>query len=144
MGGGMRSSSKSSRMEGFSLIELIVVITIIGILATVVVVNVAGRSDQAKVAKVKTDFETIKAAASMFREDYSRWPEDLQELINPPETADGVSLGGLDKEPIDPWSGEPYHFEPTDNGILLISFGADQAEGGDGFDKDIYSDEEQN
>lgn len=133
---------RKRRDGGFTLIELIVVITIIGILATFVVVNTAGRSDQAKVAKVKNDFKAIKSMASMFREDHGRWPDSLEELLNPPESDSGMSFDYLESEPLDPWTQELYLFELTDDGILLISYGADQTEGGTGFDEDILSDEE--
>ncbi|MGE4619076.1 MAG: type II secretion system major pseudopilin GspG [Planctomycetota bacterium] len=128
--------------EGFTLIELIVVITIIGILATTVVVNVFGRTDQAKVAKVQADFSSIKTAARMFREDHGRWPDSLEELVDPPTTDNGLMMEYLDNLPEDPWSKEFYYYEMGDRGPLLISWGADMTEGGDEFDADIYSDGE--
>ena len=128
--------------EGFTLIELIVVITIIGILASTVVVNVFGRSYQAKVAKVQADFSSIKTASRMFREDHGRWPDSLEELVDPPATDTGLQLAYLDNAPEDPWSKDYYYYEIDDRGPLLISFGADMTEGGEGFDADIYSDGE--
>jgi len=138
---GPNRASAARRESGFTLIELIVVITIIGILATFVVVSTAGRSDQAKVAKVKSDFANIKTAASMCREDLGRWPESLEELLNPPSSDTGMTFKYLDKEPNDPWTNEPYYYEVTDEGILLISYGADMSEGGSDFNADIRSDE---
>jgi general secretion pathway protein G len=138
-----RTSIRSTprREDGFTLIELIVVITIIGILATFVVVSTAGRSDQAKVAKVKADFSSIKTAASMFREDHGRWPDSLDELLSPPESPNGGTFKYLESQPNDPWSGEFYYYELTDDGILLISYGADMSEGGADFNADIRTDE---
>ena len=131
------------RAAGFSLIELIVVITIIGILAATVVVNLAGRTDQAKIAAVKNDFHSIKTASSMFREDHGRWPDSLEELMSPPESPSGFSVKNyLDKLPIDPWTNEPYYFEPSDDGVLIISYGADKTEGGEGINEDIASDDD--
>ncbi|HIA27740.1 MAG TPA: prepilin-type N-terminal cleavage/methylation domain-containing protein [Planctomycetes bacterium] len=137
-----RKRLKNQRQKGFTLIELIVVITIIGILASTVVVSVFGRSDQAMVAKVKTDFQNVKTAARLFREDHRRWPDSLDELMNPPATPNGMQMSYLENQAFDPWTGEEYYYELTDRGILLISYGADQAEGGDGFDEDIYSDDQ--
>ena len=129
-----RKRLKNQRQKGFTLIELIVVITIIGILASTV--------DQAMVAKVKTDFQNVKTAARLFREDHRRWPDSLDELMNPPATPNGMQMSYLENQAFDPWTGEEYYYELTDRGILLISYGADQAEGGDGFDEDIYSDDQ--
>lgn len=134
--------------DGFTLIELIVVITIIGILAATVVVNVSGRSDQAKKGRVDADFAAIKMAAKMFREDHSRWPDSLEEMYDHRGGCGDCSLNVsyIDNAPEDPFSTnvpkEWYYFEIAENGPLLISFGADQTEGGEGFDADIYSDDE--
>ena len=132
------------RSEGFTLIELIVVITIIVILAATVVVSVAGRSDQAKAERVKFDFASIMTACAMFKEDHGVWPESLDELMNPPETSSGMRFDYLKKKPYDPWTNEFYIFEMAEDGPLVISYGADQAEGGDGFDADIYSNDQNN
>lgn len=137
-----RNDQNNKHQQGFTLIELIVVITIIGILASTVVVSVFGRSDQAMVAKVKADFNSVKQAASFFREDHRRWPDSLDELMNPPATPDGRQQTYLENQALDPWTGEEYYYELTDRGILLISYGADQAEGGDEYNTDIYSDEQ--
>ena len=129
-----------SSLQGFSLIELIVVITIIGILASIVVVNVTSRSDDARIAAAKGDLGAIKTACSMFKVDIGRWPDSLDELINPPEDANGTIHEYLGKLPEDPW-GQEYYFEPTDRGVRIYTFGGDQTEGGEGVDADYYSDE---
>jgi len=132
---------KRRREDGFTLIELIVVITIIGILSTVVVVNVVGRTDQTKITKVKADFAAIQQAAGMFRADHGRWPDSLEELLNPPEPESGQAFEYLSKQPLDPWTNEFYQYEVTDDGILLVSLGADMAEGGTDINTDIRTDE---
>ena len=140
--GGLRRHP-SAREAGFSLIELIVVITIIGILAATVVVNLAGRSDKARVARVGADFANIGLAASLFKEDHGRWPDNLEELFSPPEALDGSMTKYLNNRPIDPWTREMYQYELTDEGPYLVSFGSDMSEGGDGVARDITNQDEQ-
>ncbi len=129
------------REDGFTLIELIVVITIIGILAGTVVVATAGRSDLARVQRVRADFSSIQQAAAMYKEDHREWPQSLEELMNPPELPGGGALKYLQVPPNDPWTGEYYIYEFDGSEIVLISYGADQSEGGSDFDADIRSDE---
>lgn len=102
------------------------------------IVNVVGRTDQAKMAKVKQDFASIQIAAGMFRNDHGRWPESLEELLNPPpEPGSGRRLEYLSGQPLDPWTHELYRFERTEEGLVLHSFGDDRAPGGEGTAADI-------
>lgn len=132
---------RERREDGFTLIELIVVITIIGILAGTVVVATAGRSDQAAAKRVLSDFNAILSAAQMYREDHREWPQSLDELMNPPELPSGGTMKYLKTPPRDPWSGEYYIYDIEGSEIILISYGADQSEGGSDWDADIRSDE---
>lgn len=140
----MNTRNQRTRQSGFSLIELIVVITIIGILATMVVINTVGHTDEAKITKVKNDFGAIETACSMFRTHHDRWPDSLEELMNPPERPNGMrSQKYLKKTPKDPWTGEIYLYDIDDDGPLLISYGADQSEGGEAENADISNRDEE-
>ena len=140
----MKNSKWNRPEDGFTLIELIVVIAIIGILATFVVPNVMGRTDQAKVAKVKQDFKALDTQCKMFRTDHGRYPDSIDELINPPADFNGFTHTYLDTEPLDPWTNEAYFFEIIDGRPVFISLGEDMTEGGEGYAQDLYSDDSNN
>lgn len=140
----MNKSMRKHGDDGFTLIELIVVIAIIGILATFVVPNVMGRTDQAKVSKVKTDFKTLDTQCKMFKIDHGRYPDSIEELLNPPQDFNGNSNQYLDSEPLDPWTNEVYFFEMIDGRPVFISLGEDMTEGGEGYAQDLYSDDSNN
>ena len=130
-------ATRNRREEGFTLIELIVVITIIGILASFVVVRTSGIDDQARQKQVRADFKAIKTAAAFYKSNHRMWPESLEDLLSPPDGADPY----LESEPVDPWTDEYYYYEIEGNQIILVSYGADGAEGGEGPNADIRSDE---
>ena len=131
------SATRDRREEGFTLIELIVVITIIGILASFVVVRTAGIDDQARQKQVRADFKAIKTAAAFYKSNHRMWPETLDDLLNPPDGADPY----LESEPVDPWAEDYSLYEVEGNQIILVSYGADGAEGGEGPNADIRSDD---
>ena len=60
------------RRRGFTLIEIMVVVIVLGILAAVVVPNIAGRTDEARVAKARSDISSIQAVIEQFRLDMRR------------------------------------------------------------------------
>ncbi|MCA8961448.1 MAG: type II secretion system protein GspG [Planctomycetes bacterium] len=126
------------RSVGFTLIELIVVVAIIGILAVTVVLNIDGVPDDAKVSAIRADLKTLATFASVFRLAHGRYPESIEEMLDPPESASGPNTF-LDEMPIDPYSLEPYLYEVDDKGALFISFGRDLAPGGEGYDADLTS-----
>jgi general secretion pathway protein G len=139
------SKRESERQKGFTLIELIVVMIILGLLAALVAPRMFGRVGEAKQKAAKAQIELFGTALDSFRLDVGRYPttsEGLEALIKPPPGAEGWNGPYLKKEeiPLDPWK-HPYQYRsPGEHGDYdLFSYGADNAEGGEGEDADIVS-----
>ena len=121
---------------GFTLLELIVVITIIGILASVVVVKTSGFAPRARRTAVNADMASIIKVAETIYTETGRYPETIDDMINPTD-ANGLPLSAsLEEYPKDPWGGE-YIYELIDGGPSVTCLGADNELGGEGENEDI-------
>lgn len=141
--------SKSKQQKGFTLIELMVVILIISIIAAFVFPTVFKKISRSKRIGAQAQIEIYGVALDSYRLDNGKYPtteQGLQALRTEPTTPplpknwDGPYLK---KEiPLDPW-GNPYVYicpgEYNPDGYDLISFGANEEEGGEGDDQDIVS-----
>jgi general secretion pathway protein G len=120
--------------DGFTLIELMIVVTIIAILSGVSITIYRNYVQRTKVT----------AAVNQIRQ----FDLPLQTTDRVPSTEEGlnklVEEGVIKKSGIkDPW-GNPYGYKsPGDNGepYVIWSLGADGKEGGEGYDKDLFSTE---
>ncbi len=132
-----------NRQQGFTLLEIIVVITIIAVLAAYIAPKVAGRADDARISKVKNDIQVLESALELYRLDNFSYPtsdQGLQALVTNPGDLKNWKTGGyIKKLRKDPW-GFDYHFSRPgreNSEYDLYSFGADNAEGGEGSNADI-------
>ncbi|MEA3523358.1 MAG: type II secretion system major pseudopilin GspG [Campylobacterota bacterium] len=130
--------------KAFSLMELMIVIIILGLLAALVMPSLIGKSEEAKQDLVCIQMKSIKNALDMFRLDNGRYPDQEHGLDalskNPsPEDYPGYSPSAYFENgivPKDPWK-TPYIYIQTEDGIDLISLGANRKEGGTKENKDI-------
>lgn len=135
-----------SRVEGFTLLEMIVVLVIIGLIMGLIGPRLFGQADKAKVQTAQTQVRMLKGALETMRLDIGRFPteqEGLQLLIAKPSDAtlaqrwSGPYLDG--EVPKDPWD-NPYQYSPTattDQPLTLYSMGADGKRGGTDLDADV-------
>ncbi|HDS1039700.1 TPA: type II secretion system major pseudopilin GspG [Stenotrophomonas maltophilia] len=135
---------RSSRQQGFSLIEIMVVVVIIGILAALIVPRLMDRPDQARVVAARQDIAALMQALKLYRLDNGRYPgaeQGLQALVKPPQGSGAVPVTPyLERLPNDPW-GHPYQYQnPGKQGdIDVFSLGADSKPGGEASNADIGS-----
>ncbi len=130
---------------GFTLLELLVVLVILGLLAAFAVPQVMNYLGGARSDAANIQISNLSTALDLYRLDVGRYPsteEGLTSLVTPPSGADRWNGPYVKKQEslIDPW-GERYGFRsPGRYGAYdLFSLGADNAEGGDGEDRDLTS-----
>lgn len=144
----MQQSYKNKKKQGgFTLVEIMAVIIIIGLIASIAAVNFLGQTDKASVATTKTSLKTLHGAVIQFKLDTGRYPteeEGLNVLVEKPSDVKNWQEGGYlnsSTVPKDAWKHEFIYVAYPDNGkpFLIMSYGADGKEGGEGYDTDLYS-----
>lgn len=134
------SGRRRAGMRGFTLIELMVVIAIIGILATIVVPRMMTGVDEANVNAAKAQIKAFQTGLAMYKLKFKKYPstgEGLEALIN----NERQNFLEAESVPNDPW-GNPYIYtSPGSDGrdFDIVSYGADGAPGGTGYNADIQS-----
>ncbi len=124
---------KKHHQDGFTLIELLVVMVIIGLLAALVVPKFFGHVDKAMQQDAQAQIELLGQALDLYRLEKHKYPS----------TDEGLKAIApyLRKEvPKDPWGSQFVYISPGEHGDYdLISYGADNVEGGEENNKDIVS-----
>ena len=127
------SQVRKNPQSGFTLIELLVVMVIIGLLAALVVPKFFGHVDKAMQQDAQAQIELLGQALDLYRLENHKYPntdEGLQAIAS-----------YLKKElPKDPWGNKFEYRSPGEHGDYdLVSYGADNVEGGEDNNRDIVS-----
>ena len=127
--------------RGFTLVEIMVVVAIIGLLAVMVVPQVFNQLGSAQEKRVAQDIRAIESSLKFYKLDTFSYPstsEGLQALVSQPGNTGNWRGPYLDTLPKDPWDQEYRYANPGSHGqeIEVFTYGADNAEGGDGADAD--------
>ena len=130
--------------RGFTLLEIIVVVAIIAILAAYIAPKVAGRVDDARISKAKSDIRVLESSLELYKLDNFLYPssdQGLEALVNKPAGDSGRNWrdgGYIKKLTKDPWGNAYRYVYPGSNGEFdVFSLGADAAVGGEGEAADI-------
>jgi general secretion pathway protein G len=143
----INKQSKRRTQRGFTLIEIMVVVAIIAILGATVVPMVINRPNEARVTRAKSDIGSFAQALELYKLDNFSYPsteQGLQSLVEKPsgdpEPANWKDGGYVQRLNKDPWGRDYLYLSPGENSEYdIISLGNDGAEGGEGFDADITS-----
>ena len=120
--------------KGFTVIELMVVMVIIGLLAATVVPKFFGQVDKAMQQDAQAQIELLGQALDLYRLEKHKYPTSDEGL-------EAIKSYLKKSIPKDPWGNDFIYESPgkEGRGYDLISYGADNAEGGEGTDLDIVS-----
>jgi general secretion pathway protein G len=133
---------KETRRAGFTLVELLVVIVILSMLAGIVAPRLIGQIDKARFDSCRPKMTPVESAIDAFLLNTGEYPITLDELVNDPGLPGWAGPYLKASQLLDPWE-RAFDYVPggaTDGGPLLISYGADGVQGGDGYSQDIYND----
>jgi len=140
-------NKKRLMRSGFTMIELMAVLIILGLLFTLVATRVTDQIDKARVTTTKTNLKQLHAKVNEFKMDTGRFPteeEGLYALIEQPSDVINYPPGGYLEQtdiPKDGWGNDFYYQRYPEEGgeFVIISWGADGEEGGEGYDQDLKS-----
>ncbi len=127
---------QTGNQSGFTLLEIIVVVAIIAILAAYIAPKVAGRVDDARISKAKSDIRVLESSLELYKLDNFSYPsseQGLDALVNQPagDVKNWRKGGYIKKLSKDPWGNDYLYSFPGNNGEFdIYSLGADAADGG--------------
>ena len=136
-----RTHRARRRRGGFTIVEILLVVVIIAALASLIAPRVLWRVGATKHKLAGTKLKQIEQAISLFRHDYERYPESVQELVMrpadiPEEKWNPPTLKA--KDLLDPWQREYLYKFPGDHDAYdLWSLGADGEDGGERENADV-------
>ena len=134
------NTKKNIRHNPFTLIEIMIVVVIIAMLAALVGPNILGSLDKSKAKSTKAQLVSLKNAVQQYYMDMSAYPNSLEELlVNPGDDKWHGPYLDAKSLPKDGWDSDFVYTIPgaDDMPFDIESYGADKAQGGEGYNADI-------
>ena len=131
---------------GYTLMEILIVLALLALIAAFAVPNLMKVFGSAKSDAAEIQITNLAAILDIYRLDTSNYPtqeQGLSALVARPSEAESWNGPYLERPAalIDPW-GQPYRYaipgEHGNQGYDIYTLGADNAEGGDGEDRDVW------
>ena len=135
-------TSRRNRNDGFTLLELLVVLAILVLIAGFAAPQALKWLGGAKSDTARVQIEALGTAIDLYKLEVGNYPEQLEDLVSRPSGSDRWNGPYLKKGsvPKDPWDREYQYTFPGEHGAYdLVSLGADNADGGEGENRDITS-----
>lgn len=134
-----RSLSNISNNRGFSLAEIMIVLVIIGGILGLILPKIQEGRDNSSIRNSKIKMSEIENKINEYQADCGKMPTSLDFLVS--DTADCKNWTSNKKSKNllkDEWNTD-FQYEVSGNGFNLKSLGKNKKEGGEGPDKDFYS-----
>ncbi len=139
---------KNVNQKGFSLLEILIAIALLGIVAGFVGGNLMGQLAEGRINATINQIKGFKGPLNDFRRHCNRYPTTEQGLLALVEKPSGSECkryrpGGYmdgDEVPVDAWEYD-FIYESDGRSYTIKSLGNDGAEGGEGEDADISSED---
>ncbi|MEO9599808.1 type II secretion system major pseudopilin GspG [Parasphingorhabdus sp.] len=141
-GGTSKGKINLQRENGFTLMEMLVVLVVIGLIAAVAIPQITNLLGSAKSKAVKIQLDTLSASLRYFELDTGAFPtteqgiQVLWSMTNPDPAWNGPYVR-QERQLKDPWGFDFIYRSPAEGQPFeLITYGADNKEGGTGENAD--------
>ncbi len=133
---------KLKNSRGMTLLEIMIVLAILGSLMAILLPKIVGQQDKANVKQTKIVIGQLITALNMYYTDCGKYPESLEGLVKADASCTNWGPEAYVKQSqlVDSW-GAPFAYSIEGTAFVIKSYGRDKKEGGDGYNKDISSEE---
>ena len=135
----IRKNKTKLNNAGFSLAEIMIVLVIIGAIMGLILPKINAGRDKSNERNTKIKMGEIENKINEYQSDCSKLPQSLEFLVSDSAECKNWTSNKASKNLLkDEWQTD-FQYEQSGNGYNLKSLGKDKKEGGEGPEKDFYS-----